>query len=350
MSVYLLQMTFILIFGFLLKPDKGNDSRKIYCVSIFIVLAGIAALRSYTVGVDTAQYYFAYSRSSFAGSRYEIGFIALINFLNSISKNPQLLIGFSSIIINGSVALFIYKSNVNATVAFYLYITLLTYAANLNLMRQALAMAIVLLSLPSLYGHKAIKYVAGCFLASLFHSSAIILIILLPLSYVKPSNKVMFVYLLVAALLAIFSSSLWSFISSLFGRYAVYSSSRWAGGNYLAAPIMTLMDIILFCLSCYFLNTRKTINKASIESKVLFHGAMLQILFQFLACSVNIFQRLTAFSSILLCSFVAYSLYRINDKYKWLICYALVLITALFFIVIMAYRPQWYGIVPYSFY
>lgn len=350
MSVYLIQMSLILFFGLLLKPDNRDDMRRLYCVLIFVILAGIAALRSYKVGVDTAQYYFAYQRTSFAGSRYEIGFIALIKSLNLISKNPQLLIALSSIVINGSIARFIYKSNVNATIAFYLYITLLSYAANLNLMRQALAMAIVLLSLPSLYNRKVIEYLTGCFLASLFHSSAIILIILLPLSYIKISFKALVAYFAISILFAVFSSSLWSFINSLFGQYAIYSSSRWAGGNSLAAPIMTIMDILLFGLSLCLIKYRRSITTESRESIVLFHGSMLQISFQFLACSVNIFQRLTTFSSILLCLFIAYSLYRINDRSKWLICYALVLISAVFFIVIMIYRPQWYGVVPYSFY
>ena len=86
------------------------------------------------------------------------------------------------------------------------------------------------------------------------------------------------------------------------------------------------------------------------EERILFHGSMLQVAFQFLACFINIFQRLTTFTSFFLALYVALRFTKVDTRLNFLLVYSIYVFTAVFFVVIMLYRPQWHGVVPFSFF
>lgn len=110
---------------------------------------------------------------------------------------------------------------------------------------------------------------------------------------------------------------------------------------------MTAMDALLIVVSHLFGAGASDDDR---EERVLFHGSMLQVVFQFLACFVNIFQRLTTFTSFFLALYVALRFRKIDTKLKFLLVYGICAVTAVFFVVIMVYRPQWHGVVHFSFF
>ena len=114
MEIYIALFIFELLFGLAVKK-KEKIYKNVYLVISFMLLAGIAAIRTENVGVDTPQYYRAYLRisnlnwSELITERYEIGFTILCKGLSYITSNPQLLIAITAIFINFSVIRFIYK-------------------------------------------------------------------------------------------------------------------------------------------------------------------------------------------------------------------------------------------------
>lgn len=347
MMIYTLEMILIGVLAAIIGVGKTKDARKRYVVAVCIMLTLVSGLRSYTVGVDTLQYWNAYLTAWADHSWYESGFLWLLRALNSISENPQLLLFFTSVVMTGCVGYAICRFNCNPIIAFFLYITLLTYATFMNLMRQGLAAAILVAALPWLASGKRLRFVFAVLISSLFHSTAIVMLALVPLTLIKPSRRIVLGYGAGAIALAISPDFIWSFIEGNFDKYSTYSASAWSGGNTLAAPLMTIMDILLLAIAHVFGGCPEG---AEEEERVLFHGTMLQISFQFLACFINIFQRLTTYTSIFLVLYTAQRFLRVDTKLKFLVMYFIFGVTTVFFFVIMIYRPEWHGVVPFSFF
>lgn len=346
MEVYFSSLAIIVLAALIMKPGNNETSKKRFVVLSMVVLGLVAAVRSFYVGIDTYQYYVAYQTVSYETSRYEVGFLFLIWLLNHISSNPQLLIMMSSAIIMISTGFFIQRYSKNPVLSICLFVTLLTYAYYLNLMRQALAVSVLMFSIPYLLDKKYLRYVIVVVLASTFHSSALVWLIFLPLSFVRFNKRAIACYMVVFVAAMLFPAQLWSFGSNLFGKYDDYLASKWAGGNALAAPIMALMDFLLLVLSCYFLRKRES-GKTPDSTDFLLHGSTLLFIVQALASQVNIFQRLTTYFAIMLAVLVPNALSQANGKLRFLITSVIVIVSIAFFVIIMIYRPEWQGIVPY---
>lgn len=347
MIVYFLELALILLLGEITGATKCESGRRRFVLLAGLVLLVVSGLRSYRVGVDTLQYWNAYQTAWMGHSWYESGFLFLLRALNAISPDPQFLLFFTSAIMTSCVGYAIYKSDCNPVLALFLYVTLLSYATFMNLMRQGLAAAMIVAAIPCLESGKRVRFALAVIVGSLFHSTAIVMLVLVPLVELAPSKKVILGYVLIGLVLALSPNIVWGFVESNFDKYSTYSSSSWAGSNMLAAPIMTLMDVLLMVIS-YFFGVGSSGDEG--EERTLFHGAALQAVFQFLACFVNIFQRLTTYTSIFLVMYVALRFRNVDTKFRFLLVYCVCVITTLFFVVIMVYRPQWHGVVPYFFF
>ena len=347
MTVYLAQMVIIGVLGGITGATKNRVGRKRFVVLACLLLIVVSGLRSYSVGVDTLQYWGAYQTAWVDNSWYEGGFVALLRILNGVSPEPQLLLFFTSAFMTACVGYAVYRLECNPVLALFLYISLLTYATFMNLMRQGLAAAIIIAAVPWLVSGKRLRFAAAVLIASLFHSTAIAMFALIPLTMLRPSKKVIMGYCVVGIALALSPDAVWGFIGDNFDKYSTYSVSAWSGGNALAAPIMTVMDVLLLFVSHQF--GACPAGKDD-EERILFHGSMLQVAFQFLACFINIFQRLTTFTSFFLALYVALRFTKVDTRLKFLLVYSIYVFTAVFFAVIMLYRPQWHGVVPFSFF
>lgn len=347
MTVYLIQMGLICILGGITGATKGGVGRKRFVLLACLLLCAVSGLRSYSVGADTPQYWSAYQTAWMAHSWYEAGYLSLLRTLNLVSPDPQFLLLFTSCVMTACVGYAVYRLDCNPVLAFFLYVSLLTYATFMNLMRQGLATAIIIAAIPWLVSGKRLRFAAAVLIGSLFHSTAVVMLALIPLAALRPSKKVVLGYCAAAAALALSPDAVWGFIGDNFDKYSTYSASAWSGGNALAAPIMTVMDVLLLAVSRIF---GLCPAGAEDEEKVLFHGAMLQVVFQLLACFINIFQRLTTFTSFFLALYVALRFRKADTRLRFLLVYFIYALTAVFFVVIMVYRPQWHGVVPFSFF
>ena len=196
MFIYIIVMFLILSIGLFFNVNKSYKLGKYYLIFIFSILTLLSALRNISVGVDTSQYYEAYKLigtiewNELDKLRYEIGFSLLCKVLNYISSNPQLLLIVTSIFINSSVGLFIYRNSNNVVLSSFIFITYNLYFNYMNIMRQAIAIAIVLFAYEYLKNKKIIKYSILVLIASLFHTSSIICLLFIIFSKVKYDKKI----------------------------------------------------------------------------------------------------------------------------------------------------------------
>lgn len=149
----------------------------------FLPMFLLSALR-YDVGTD---YMFTYTptfiemlTNSSAGYR-EIGINFIIRFIQLFTTEPQWFFVITSFIYNFFIFLSIYRYSPNRAYSIVLCLFSCIYFISLNNVRQSCAAAILLFAFSTITEKKPIRFLALVLLASLFHYSSVIFIVVYPL-------------------------------------------------------------------------------------------------------------------------------------------------------------------------
>lgn len=356
MLPYLFLMALALVLGAIVCPERSLKHKKLYLVLIFSVTFLLAACRSVTVGVDTAMHCNAYrtiSLLSYSGidamtDRFEIGFVLLCKLLSLFNSDYQLLIIVSSAIICLCAAYFIYSLADEPVLPTVLYLCLL-FPNYLNIMREAVAVAIGMLAIVALTKQKNIPFVLLVLLASLFHRSAIVLLLLLPLQAVNINWKSLSVLLITGLLLFLFAEKFLQVIATFLGKTTFYDEN-FMGSNYFGALIQFLFELFLcivyFNYVCISHRNGRHLMSSHMEL-VLGWSLLLWLLLSAVGMKVEIVNRFSYyFAPLILCA-LPISLRVPTKREALLVGYVLLVTAIVYFIVIEALRPDWHGIVPY---
>lgn len=356
MLPYLLVMALALVLGVIVCPERSLKHKKLYLVLIFSVTFLLAACRSVTVGVDTAMHCKAYRTISLLSyssmdamtDRFEIGFVILCKLLSLLNSNYQLLIVVSSAIICLCAAYFIYSLADEPILPTVLYLCLL-FSNYLNIMREAVAVAIGMLAIVALTKQKNIPFVLLVLLASLFHRSAIVLLLLLPLQAVNINWKSISVLLITGLLLFLFAEKFLQVIATFLGKTSFYDEN-FMSSNYFGALIQFLFELFL-CIVYFnyvYISHRNGLHLMSSHMELaLDWSLLLWLLLSAVGMKVEIVSRFSYyFAPLILCA-LPISLRVPTKREALLVGYVLMVIAIVYFIVIEALRPEWHGIVPY---
>ena len=183
MAIYILSLLFILGLGFIFNCNSTKKRKIVFLIISCLTLTTIAMFRTKYVGIDTLQYFrnFQYiSNTAYSELhliRYELGFTYLCKILGEFYSDPQILIIVTSIFINVSVFRFIYKNSDNVVLSVIFYILLNFYYNYMNIMRQALAISIILWGFEFIKKEKNISFIITVIIAMQFHSSAILALV-----------------------------------------------------------------------------------------------------------------------------------------------------------------------------
>ena len=232
--IYVVALALMVLLRLLLPRDHAR-SRRIFALACFLILTFIAACRAPEVGRDTTLFITrAFDRIRVRNFRetfllstwLEPGFRLLCYVISRFTANGQWLVIVSSVIIHASVSLFIYRHAKNPYLAFYLYLAMMIYPFYLNIMRQALAIAVLLFAWDFFKKRRFLPYVALVLVAASFHASAL-MFLLCPLLLLVPVNRrSLRVLIPVAALLALLGAVLvrpiMRLVVLLVPRYAEY--------------------------------------------------------------------------------------------------------------------------------
>lgn len=329
-------------------------------------MALIAGLRKYTVGIDTSQFYNAFtaigqsSDWTFSEFRYEYGFSLLCKILYLIFKEPQSLILVSSLFINFSVCMFIKTNSKNYFLSTLFYVFLNFYFNYMNIMRQGICIAIMLLFYRFLRERKYVLYLIGLVFASLFHLTAIAGLLLLIAKIFDNDKSFIFLILFVGIISFAFYKQIFTLIASLLGEYYLnYINSVFAESNYFGSLLIFLEYLLLFA-SCGYLYYKTKNENRSENSKFLFLIGIITLCFSALVMRMNIFNRVMSIFEIYFIIIVPnlitdfkYSKGKVVFKYSQLysnVKLFTICLSLLFFISINVLRPEWYGVVPYEFF
>lgn len=186
MTIYLVALFGLMLYGACKNHNTTNRRRKIYTFVAFSCLALIAMLRSYNVGRDLqSHYYKTFLRvvnmdwNNLFTLGYENGYLVFYKLISMFTDNGQWMIAIHALFVIGITGWFIYRNSENVVMSTFLFITTNTWFMYMTMMRQAMAVCIVLIAL-EIWKRKDWKikryvlYVAIVILAMQFHSSAFI--------------------------------------------------------------------------------------------------------------------------------------------------------------------------------
>lgn len=357
MIIYLFLIIVVLLSLFF-NIDKIDKLKKIWIIIIFFILTVISAIRSVNVGVDTIQYYDAFKKISLLSfnqsmnTRYEIGFFYLVKLISCITSNPQIFLAIISFFIIPCIGRFIYKNSQNVVFSTLLYVLFNIYFFNLTGMRQSLALVFLLKAYEYIKSDNTKKFIIYTVIASLFHSSAIIFLILLALKKIKYKKKYYFLTIFISIVAFIFLKPIFIAIANIIGKYSGYIDSKDFGvSNYFGSLFQFLLTFAVysFCIFMYFANSKKQKNNSHNYFDIGLWLLSLNVICQFMAMKMNIIGRMNQYfwiySIILIPNLI---LLEKKSKKRMLLCVTIIFLALLYWFIVGIYRPEWNGAIPYS--
>lgn len=358
MLIFLITITMIILLGILINP-KSNKKKKIFLILSFSLLAVIAGIRNYTVGIDTHLYYKFYlnlpnvSFDMLKNVRYEFGFSLLCKILSTICKNPQFLLLITSIFINYAIGNFIYKNSKNVVISTILYIICNYYFSYMNIMRQAIAISIILLGYEKIKKEKYITYSIYVLFASFFHFSAISALVLIVLRKFNFNKKFIVLTIIISVFVFMYGNSIFEILATYSSRLNEYVGTVFVSENYYGALLEFLVIAIQFIFGFLIINKYKPeIYKNKNENLNTITGIIaMSAIIAIMVMKIIIFNRFLHYFSIFSIIWIANCL-ELIPKAKNRLLWIIIILSMFFiyFLVINTYRPEWYGVIPYNIY
>jgi hypothetical protein len=234
---------------------------------IVIVLVAFAGMR-YQVGTDYQTYFNIYNLSTpltfhelLSSLDLEFGYTCLNYITKQVTDNPYAIFWSVAVVTYVPIVASIRKTSSIFALSILLFLLLGYYTSSLNGMRQWVAVAFLFYGSSHLLMGKTFKFVLFGIIASLFHTTAIIaLLIQLVLKRLKPSLWILLVSLSLAIIALItfpHLPNLLAFVSGIEGRYMAYLYSEETG---LGIRVKFLTWFLVACASLFGLRCGRLAN------------------------------------------------------------------------------------------
>lgn len=293
MIIYIILLLVLLLSSYIFKPHRSVKGKRNFLILMFGLIFFVNAARSPEIGIDLTKYY-APHYAQFAqipwtnlqsitiSGDWELGFCIFCKLLTYISTNLQFFITVSSAIIVFPYGYFIYKNSEDIVFSTLFYITFNLMFSNMNTIRQALAVSIVITGFSYLKDKKYVKYTIFVVFAMLFHKSALIAILLLIIDIIRLTRVRMILLLIALGVVPVVYSLLFDYLLNipfLSNSYAVYESGLHSIG-YLNwnSLIQFLIPLVVFIGICVYLRPWRNIEtNQSLPKKVIIKNGVLKV-------------------------------------------------------------------------
>lgn len=269
MTIYIILMLMALA-GYALNANANEKSRKYYVFFVFSAIILTAMLRSDQVGIDLSHYYNKYFplfknvawdklQSVTASGDWEVGFCAFCKIIGQISINTQCFVIFTSLFTLIPYALFIYRNSDDVVFSTVFFLGYHIFMMSMNVIRQAMAVGIILLGLEALKRKQYVKFMIYVVLATLFHTSAIIALFYIlcdKLTFKKRTFFILTVATIGLGLVYRFLIEKLLSIASIANLYGLYSASATGdSGGYITFHTLGMFIIatiiFVYCSTVY---------------------------------------------------------------------------------------------------
>ena len=347
--VYLVVLSTIYIYF-----EEKKDEIKLLTIPTFILFLVVAGFRNSSVGGDLNFYVSVFKDNSLQipelsnifKSRFEIGYILLNNSVRYFSDNYTILL-FSFAIITLSIWFYVfwnYSENI--------FISLIIYFSSLGMLlysfsniRQGLSISVGLLGFHFFTKEKYIRGLLCTLIATLFHITGIICILFLVLRKIHLSLKVFVVVLLGLILTFPLLKNFSEFFVNIFPQYTSYLESSWFLDSYKLAPVVLSIVYLVFFVIGEMILKNSELTESEEYIRMLF---FCYLIFTITTMQTSLLSRFAHYFSPFAALYVPMFLHKVTDKrIKWIIFYFIVIVYAVFLLVIVYYKVEWYNVVPY---
>lgn len=357
------------------KNKKINENFWIFI--LLFPLFFLAAFRSVNVGNDTYNYFRSFNlisqESLFSStvSRLEIGYVFLVKFLSKLGLN---YLGFQVV-----VNLFIYyvfgitikKYSKFYSVSAFVFFNMNMFFQTMNISRAYLAISFLLLSIKYIIDRNFIKFLIFVLIATLFHTSAIVFLIIYPFTYLKWTYKKFLIFIFISISVSLFFNQIIELFIQITGRYESYLSSKYFQfEDNIARYFYLLFQLVFFIIGLfsryYKLNIltianksnnvidsikKLNINEQSIKINLWFSSTAITLLIAIAGLKATIMSRIGIYFSTLYIIYIPEIINHIKTlKIGKLLTFVILTLLLFYFYIIMIYRPNWIGVIPYEFY
>ncbi len=265
MAVYIAELVLVPLVGVLFSKSiklKFDTKKKIYMITIFVVLFFISAFRDISVGTDTSSY--AYAIRSVAKQTISIKWLfekkaplyyVLIKIGSKIFPLLQTYQIVSSIIIEGTFAYFIYKYSKGCILSTWLFLVQYFYFLSLNISRQAMAMGLIAIAIGFILDNKKRWAIMSIILAILIHSTSVVAIPILFLD--NPNKKIQLLTILVACAGISMYPMLLNVFVRFFPKYAFYLDELFYEKGRNRKVLLTIFQLAFLLFSYYIYKKNK---------------------------------------------------------------------------------------------
>lgn len=377
MLIYIIFILIIFIFGFFGKTNNSKMNKKIFLFVSFGIMTILSSLRKYTVGIDLNDHYFKnfsvianIDLTNLSNQYYEIGYTIFNKLLSFITTDPQILVVATSFIIYPIFGWFIYKNSNHVFQSTIIFICYNMFFQYMNVIRQAIAIAILLIAVEEgIKKNKKIVFILIVLLASTFHGTAILGLILLPLSKIPFYRSYIFVSVFVTLAMSILYEQLVN-VFSIFANsqkdYTLYIYEKNVSGYGTTGKICMLITSIMFLLAYFILifnrkcrdNNEKNNSSIDIEnSKLSVDLQMFGILF---VMALTIFGNKLAVAERLGYYFLPFLIVGIpncidyiktsKNKLAFIACINFIFVSYFSYTLFTGGAQKLFGVVPYLFF
>lgn len=315
MLPYLLVLFLVMFWIFL---EEKSLNRKAFWVPLFI-LAIFSSIRSYFVGSDSINYTADFRNQLDINYFYfrpevEYGYQILKYIILLFTKNYFWLFFISSIIVLFCYLSFFKKYSKDYFLSVFIFITFGFYTFYFNGLRQGIAMAISILAIPFLFKDKFLKFFLIILIASLFHKTALIMVLfyfIINLK-VKMEYKIIIVFLGSLGL----SSFVIEYLALVNNKYESYAEVSEKSGGYLTLLFYFLIGIFIYIYMKKYRITSIEFNKLA---QLYFCGVAFLIPVAMLGAAASGPQRFLFYFVWTVTLLLPYIFYTIKIKYMYVL-------------------------------
>ena len=380
MLIYFIITLMIALVGIGIHANKNMKRRRDFLIFSFGLMILVASLRAPSVGIDLAGHYAKrFEQIAFYNwkdipkfsvfSTYEIGYCYYCKFLSMINSNVQFYIFVTSLIVYGTMGYLIYKKSSDVILSTMLVIFSCQYYMYMNIIRQALAVSVVLIGYIFLDKSKRsisdyIKFALFVLVASTFHDSAILCLVMIVFDKMQFRRRDILLSGVITMICYVVYSKLFVFVANLIsndnGSYVSYMEK--AGENVGNMNLQTITLLVLtagaFFIGAYFLiwkkkeyycdDTREVSSIIKNENLLLYMGLMATVC-RLLIFKMNIINRFSYYFIPFTILLYPYAIDRITyTPNRKVIRTAVYFSYGLYFVwMTISFANKFYGTVPY---
>lgn len=335
----------------ILKTENKMPN-KFFVILILFSLMSFYALR-WRTGTDFGNYYsfyFHYGKldiSEIVGTR-DWGFYALTSFIYKIWPDNFVFYNYIlSALTYIPIILTYRKYSKRFTFTIFLFITMMIYYSPYNGVRQGIAASFCFCAYPYLYEKRYIKYSIIIVIASLFHSTALIMIPLIFIVNKKPWSKSIIIVILLLVISILILPSLWNYIinfleaigqEKMANDYRTYNYDD--DGVHL---LRILVDLIPVLISYIFY---KKLSKEDSKIDVIINMCLFGLIFTIFGTRLTVLARLSGYFSFYYPMLVPEFTVLFKEKSKHLYK---VIVVLLYFLYMLKLLPVDSNLLPYRF-